>query len=797
MIDNDDEDHPPSFAPGSSGLKSLFAMDEAAKKDGNDTFQWSKKKTAKPKAQKAAAAAAAATPAADATPAAQLHRLGVKLFLTTSGQPQDYGVAMLAVMAKGDAPAVVMCYDRAKQTLLSATLGAEGPNGAARFAVTTDEHGQFLANVTDDAGQSWAIYFRNAEDASAFGDVVALCKFQAARKQHREERLARYDVLLGTGPPLVTGDAAGVRLKASTIDVGEYGAVPRIVLTFDETVDPADVRRVQLGEGKIMQGFEEGLLGMCRGGRRWVFFSAPELQRIRNGPNLPHPAVSPGDIIGVVFDLVKAKREKPQSAEPAALEPVVVQAAPPQPPLLPRPVAADVPVPPPAAVPAAPAPVPVPVPVSPLPVAPVALPTAPVGLPQFLDPTAAFGLPGVTSPLGAFGAGLGFPTPGLLPGMLPPTAAAPAVDTKSLILQAMMQQPNADPALLALLQQPEEPAPKAGASGLGGVLNTTSQEALEKILGKINRMNEKLDKLDLASQLAVNNTLLIQSFRQIARDMMSSAPGGGIGIGSTRDSGGDPRREQELRQRLLDVQTELAVAQKLAETKAQELVACQATLDQEKESTEHRINQLIEKSQAEKTDLKLRQKEKLRQVAEAEYQRGLTDGQIQEHKEDSDGNRWRIELEDLREQLEAARSAAKFEREEKEREIRALQGLVARHEEAREQFKNQERRLVETQATKDKEVVGQEILAKKLRKVMNSVYFGMEATLQAKEAEGPLQLSTVGIMQLLIRVIKAQTKKALEEEEEEEEEQEGESTQPPPPPPPPLPPRRDDEEWDE
>jgi len=66
------------------------------------------------------------------------------------------------------------------------------------------------------------------------------------------------DLVEGTGAPVVNGDA---------LTVNYVGALPDGTV-FDSSIDRGTPFEFTIGEGRVIQGWEQGLLGMKKGGQR-------------------------------------------------------------------------------------------------------------------------------------------------------------------------------------------------------------------------------------------------------------------------------------------------------------------------------------------------------------------------------------------------------------------------------------------------------------------------------------------------------------------------------------------------
>jgi peptidylprolyl isomerase len=105
-------------------------------------------------------------------------------------------------------------------------------------------------------------------------------------------RLVKEDVVRGKGPAAKPGDTLTVNYVGVAFSTGEE---------FDASWDRGQPIKVQLGAGRVIKGWDRGLVGMREGGRR-ILTVPPELAYGRQG--YP-PAIAPNETLVFVIDLVK------------------------------------------------------------------------------------------------------------------------------------------------------------------------------------------------------------------------------------------------------------------------------------------------------------------------------------------------------------------------------------------------------------------------------------------------------------------------------------------------------------
>jgi peptidylprolyl isomerase len=104
-------------------------------------------------------------------------------------------------------------------------------------------------------------------------------------------RLEKEDIVKGKGAPARTGDTVIVQYVGVSFSTGDE---------FDASWDRGQPFPVQLGAGSVIQGWEKGLVGIRKGGRRMLTIP-PELGYGREG--YP-PAIAPNETLVFVIDAV-------------------------------------------------------------------------------------------------------------------------------------------------------------------------------------------------------------------------------------------------------------------------------------------------------------------------------------------------------------------------------------------------------------------------------------------------------------------------------------------------------------
>ena len=104
-------------------------------------------------------------------------------------------------------------------------------------------------------------------------------------------KLVKEDIVKGSGPGAKPGDTVVVNYVGVSFSTGEE---------FDASWDSGQTFPVQLGAGGVIEGWEKGLVGIKKGGRRELVIP-PELGYGAQGSP---PAIAPNETLVFVIDAV-------------------------------------------------------------------------------------------------------------------------------------------------------------------------------------------------------------------------------------------------------------------------------------------------------------------------------------------------------------------------------------------------------------------------------------------------------------------------------------------------------------
>uniref|UniRef100_A0A7N9D1W8 peptidylprolyl isomerase n=1 Tax=Macaca fascicularis TaxID=9541 RepID=A0A7N9D1W8_MACFA len=229
MFGAGDEDDTDFLSPsGGARLASLFGLDQAAAGHGNEFFQYTAPKQPK-KGQGTAATGNQATPktapATMSTPAI-LVATAVHAYRYTNGQYVKQGKFGAAVLGNHTAREV-------------------RPNNYSTFY--------------DDQRQNWSIMFESEKAAVEFNKQVCIAKCNSTSSL---DAVLSQDLIVAEGPAVEVGDSLEVAYTGWLFQNHVLGQV------FDSTANKDKLLRLKLGSGKVIKGWEDGMLGMKKGGKR-------------------------------------------------------------------------------------------------------------------------------------------------------------------------------------------------------------------------------------------------------------------------------------------------------------------------------------------------------------------------------------------------------------------------------------------------------------------------------------------------------------------------------------------------
>ncbi|XP_043386571.1 FK506-binding protein 15 isoform X23 [Chelonia mydas] len=263
---------------GSARLASLFGLDQTVSVHGNEFFQYTAPKQPK-KGQPAATGQPAqkmpTTTAASAAPSVFV-ATAVHAFRYTNGQyvkQGKYGAAVVGNHATKEYK--ILLYINQQQQV---TVARIHPG----FVLTVQPNN--YSTFYDDQRQNWSIMFESEKAAMDFSKQLCIAKCNSIPSL---DSVVYQDLVVGEGQGLEVGDSLEVAYTGWLFQNNGLGQV------FDSNVNKDKLLRLKLGSGKVIKGWEEGMMGMKKGGRRlliippaWAYGSQGVASRIPSDSTL-------------------------------------------------------------------------------------------------------------------------------------------------------------------------------------------------------------------------------------------------------------------------------------------------------------------------------------------------------------------------------------------------------------------------------------------------------------------------------------------------------------------------------
>uniref|UniRef100_A0A670ZP03 peptidylprolyl isomerase n=1 Tax=Pseudonaja textilis TaxID=8673 RepID=A0A670ZP03_PSETE len=228
------------MGPGAR-LASLFGMDQTSSGTGNEFFQYTAPKQPKKNLPKPPPPAGA--PSVFVATAVHAYRFTNGTYVKQG----KYGAAVVGCHTTQEYR--ILLYINQQQQITSARIhpGFIQPNNYGTFY--------------DDQRQNWSLMFESEKAAVEFSKQLCLAKYNSSPSP---DSVTCQDLILGDGPAVEVGDALEVAFTGWLFQNSALGQV------FDSNVNKEKLLRLKLGSGKIIKGWEEGMLGLKKGSKRFL-----------------------------------------------------------------------------------------------------------------------------------------------------------------------------------------------------------------------------------------------------------------------------------------------------------------------------------------------------------------------------------------------------------------------------------------------------------------------------------------------------------------------------------------------
>ncbi|XP_020762277.2 FK506-binding protein 15 [Odocoileus virginianus] len=253
MFGGSDEDDTDFLSPsGGTRLASLFGLDQAAAGHGNE-FQYTAPKQPK-KGQGTAPTGNQGTPKTAPTTTGTstvLVATAVHAYRFTNGQ----------YVKQGKFGAAVLGNHTTREYRILLYISQQQPVTVARihlnFELTVQPNN--YSTFYDDQRQNWSIMFESEKAAVEFNKQVCIAKCNSTSPL---DSVLSQDLIVMEGPAVEAGDSLEVAYTSWLFQNQALGQV------FDSTANKDKLLRLKLGSGKVIKSWEDGMVGMRKGGKR-------------------------------------------------------------------------------------------------------------------------------------------------------------------------------------------------------------------------------------------------------------------------------------------------------------------------------------------------------------------------------------------------------------------------------------------------------------------------------------------------------------------------------------------------
>ncbi|XP_068617088.1 FK506-binding protein 15 [Brachionichthys hirsutus] len=230
-------------------LASLFGLDQQASR-GNESFQYTAPKQPRKSSN---AASAPQKPAPPPGAPVVLFATAVQTFRHINGQYVNQGKLGAAVLGNHTTKEYkLLLYLSQQKQVTTANLHLG-------FAFTAQPNN--YCTFYDDQRQNWSLMFESEKAASDFCKELCLAKVNSTALL---DVVVVQDLCLGEGQAVENGDALEVEYTGWLLLDNAIGQM------FDSNQNKDKLLRLKVGAGKVIKGWEEGMLGMKKAGRRFI-----------------------------------------------------------------------------------------------------------------------------------------------------------------------------------------------------------------------------------------------------------------------------------------------------------------------------------------------------------------------------------------------------------------------------------------------------------------------------------------------------------------------------------------------
>ncbi|KAJ6652055.1 hypothetical protein lerEdw1_015258 [Lerista edwardsae] len=299
-----EEDDADFLSPtGGARLASLFGLDQTEAGTGNEFFQYTAPKQPK-KGQPAAAAGPPPQKPPTPTPASAIP----SVFIATA--VHAYRFANGQYVKQGKFGAAVVGSHSTKEYRILLYINQQQQVASARvhpgFVLTVQPNN--YSTFYDDQRQNWSIMFESEKAAADFSQQLCIAKYNSGPSP---SSVLFQDLVVGEGQGVEVGDSLEVAFTGWLFQNGGLGQV------FDSTVNKDKLLRLKLGSGKVIKGWEEGMVGLKKGGRRFLLVPPA----LAYGPQGVASRIPPDSTLAFEVEVKRVRLAKDAAANGQSLGP--------------------------------------------------------------------------------------------------------------------------------------------------------------------------------------------------------------------------------------------------------------------------------------------------------------------------------------------------------------------------------------------------------------------------------------------------------------------------------------------
>ncbi|KAG7488889.1 FK506-binding protein 15 isoform X1 [Solea senegalensis] len=304
MFGGDDEDRDFLSPSGGAKLASLFGLDQQSNQ-GNESFQYTAPK--QPRKSSNTAPASQKLPPPPSRAPAVLLATAVQAFRYINGQYVKQGKLGAAALGNHTTKEYKLLLYLSQQKQVATAKIHPG------FVLTVQPN--YYCTFYDDQRQNWSLMFESEKASLDFCKEVCLAKVNSAACL---DSVVVQDLSPGEGQGVEHGDSLEVVYTGWLLQNHTFG------LMFDTNQNKDKLLRLKIGAGKVIKGWEEGMLGMKKAGHRLIVIPPHLAYGSKGVPN----RIPPDSTLIFEAELRRVKFSKDSGSDRASLSSAAPSPAP-------------------------------------------------------------------------------------------------------------------------------------------------------------------------------------------------------------------------------------------------------------------------------------------------------------------------------------------------------------------------------------------------------------------------------------------------------------------------------------